>query len=149
VEDLYDRAAVVDMDCDALHRARLAMKKVHYMADVLQSTLGDQAATWIENLHQYQQRMGKIHDVDLLLARLEKYRAKKRGNRRSLEPVRALLLRKRRRLFAAYQAQPVPETPRELRDWLGIDPPLRTSKITSYAVGSATNAEHGSRRAVS
>lgn len=149
VTELHDRAAKVGTDPDALHRARLAMKKVHYMADVLEPMLGGQSADWIEKLHQHQQRMGKIHDLDLLLSRLEKYIDRKPASRRSLDAFRLLLMRKRRRQLAHYEVQPLPELPREIGDWLGLQSRSRPSKITSYAVESATNAEHRSARPVS
>jgi CHAD domain-containing protein len=149
VADLHDRAASIGTDADALHRARLAMKKVHYMAEVLQPVFRGQSAVWIGKLHQHQQGMGKIHDLDLLLARLAKYLEKKRAGRRSLEPMRLLLMRSRRRLLARYRAQPFPELPHEFRHWLGLQSRSRPTTITSYAAGSATNAEHGSGRNVS
>ena len=91
-----------------LHRARLAVKNVRYMAESLHSALPPSSAAWVERLQYRQRLMGEIHDLDLLAKRLAKYVAKRRPARRELQPVQTLLARRRQQLAGWYRVQRFP-----------------------------------------
>ena len=63
------RLAQSDPRC--LHRARIALKKFRYVVEVLHSFLPAASAHGLVRLHRCQTIMGEIHDLDLLLLRLE------------------------------------------------------------------------------
>jgi len=108
---LADFTAAKRCDPIGLHRARLAVKNVRYMAESLQSALPPSGAAWIEGLQRRQRLMGRIHDLDLFAIQLAKYVAKRRPASGALQPVQTLLARRRLQLVRRYRAQRFPSPP--------------------------------------
>lgn len=80
------------------HRARLAVKKLRYAVEILAALFPD-AAPWLPELIEVQRRLGRIHDLDLIIdlprgltkkARWRAERERRDWSRRALESVRRL-----------------------------------------------------------
>jgi CHAD domain-containing protein len=62
-----------NLDLVSLHKMRLAYKKFRYATEVLQDPLGTVGEELFEQMHQYQDQLGKIHDLDLLIQQTQKF----------------------------------------------------------------------------
>ncbi len=51
----------------SIHHLRVAFKKFHYMVEVIQPCLPGFPVDQLERMHDYQTRMGDIHDLEVLL----------------------------------------------------------------------------------
>lgn len=105
----------------ALHRARLALKKLRYMGEALAPRLPARASAWVESLHQQQRTLGQIHDHTLLLARLRRYRPGVAGAARKLRQASARLERERRALLRRHARHARFAVPSALKAWLRGD----------------------------
>lgn len=80
----------------AIHRTRVAFKKFRYMIEALAEVLPGIPESQLRAMQNYQTRMGKIQDAEVLLARADKFA--KRAEANQLEPLRRRLLQRRTRL---------------------------------------------------
>lgn len=87
-----------------VHRLRIAFKKFRYMTESLAQTGPGVSGRRLRAMHGYQTRMGEIQDVEVLLARLEKFARKSGASPGALEPFRSELLRRRARLVKKFMA---------------------------------------------
>lgn len=70
----------------SIHHLRVAFKKFHYMVEVIQSGLPDFPISQLKRMHDYQTRMGNIHDGEVLLETLATFTDD--DDSYDLEPVR-------------------------------------------------------------
>jgi CHAD domain-containing protein len=84
-----------------IHRTRVAFKKFRYMVEALAKVLPGITDRHLRDMQTYQTRMGKIQDVEVLLARAEKFA--KRTNL-DLEFFRRQLMRRRAGLVSRFMA---------------------------------------------
>jgi CHAD domain-containing protein len=78
-------------NANALHRARLAIKKLRYMAEALEPVTTADVTRWIAALHAQQSVMGDIHDLDVLSRQLIRYGRTAARTARKIRPICALL----------------------------------------------------------
>jgi CHAD domain-containing protein len=116
-----DRLARRDGSDEALHRARLAIKKLRYMSEALEGWLPPGAAAWREDLHRRQRLLGEMRDVQALVDRLRRYRSKIPADRREVRLVSDALRRKRRGLLQRHERRRGLRMPRSLQAWLAGD----------------------------
>ncbi|MBW8781375.1 MAG: CHAD domain-containing protein [Verrucomicrobia bacterium] len=77
-----------------IHRARIALRELRYLAEFLQPILPSITADRLEKLHACQSLMGEIHDFEILGAQLTAHVRGHRRRRKALEPfVRDLIRR--------------------------------------------------------
>ncbi len=114
LSQLADATAAGGSSPDELHRARLAVKNVRYLAELFQSTLPGSSRRWIATLRRRQQLLGKIHDLDQLHRRLDRYLGKRKSKRRALQSVEIRFARQRQRLCQQYRAIRLPRPPPKL-----------------------------------
>ena len=100
--------AAKDTTPEALHRSRLAVKKVRYLVEVLPVPLGACGNAGLASLRTWQRTLGQIHDADLLISRLERFAQEHPSRRPDVEPVRRLLARRRQRWLRTFCAQGPP-----------------------------------------
>jgi CHAD domain-containing protein len=89
-------------DLSRLHRARIAIKRYRDLAELLQSAGPRVDARLLTRLDNQQAVMGKVHDLQLFMARLKKWALKGKLTGKELRAVRASLARRRSSLVAAY-----------------------------------------------
>jgi len=77
-----------------LHRARIALKRLRYLTELVRPAAPDAARALSKRLADCQTLMGDIHDAEVLMARLEKWEAKGRIAGRELREARAPLARR-------------------------------------------------------
>jgi len=94
-------------EANALHHARVALKRVRYMAET--ARLGAARTRALRQLHTIQSAMGEVHDLDVLLLRLEKLAARHPRTGVWLQAQRAALQHQRVALLRV-----VPPTPANL-----------------------------------
>lgn len=87
-----------------IHRLRVAFKKFRYMAEAPAQTGPGGSGRRRLAMHDYQTRMGEIQDVEVLLARVEKFARKNETSPGALDPLRSELLRRRGRLVKKFMA---------------------------------------------
>jgi CHAD domain-containing protein len=88
---VYRQMALVQRNLMALHKMRLALKRLRYTAEVLQAAIPELGAGRMRLFGQYQTYMGDIHDLDVLARNIEKFYGLRRTS-----PVRRVLDRLRR-----------------------------------------------------
>jgi len=81
------RRQVRRLDTATIHRTRVAFKKFRYLCELFQPLLPDSSPTRLRAMRDWQTRMGKIQDVEVLLCEIE--RAVRHG-KVSLESVKLL-----------------------------------------------------------
>jgi CHAD domain-containing protein len=81
------RRQVRRLDTATIHRTRVAFKKFRYLCELFQPLLPDSSPARLRAMRDWQTRMGKIQDVEVLLCEIE--RAVRHG-RVSLESVKRL-----------------------------------------------------------
>lgn len=86
-------------DADVRHRARIALKKFRYMAEVGPPARPGSGVPQFKRLHAVQSALGQLHDFDLFLHRLEKFAARHKRTEAWLRPRRAALNRRRTALL--------------------------------------------------
>ncbi len=69
-------ARVADPDPVSIHLARIAFKKFRYAAEVVEPFTPFDTSDRLKRMHAYQARLGDIHDVDVLLAELDRFERK-------------------------------------------------------------------------
>jgi CHAD domain-containing protein len=102
VEDAYRRVlslrARIDPDWPrSIHRTRLAFKKFRYMAEIVAPAFDELTVDRLLAMHDFQDRMGAIQDLDSLLARMMAFR--QTSDRTSLLVVENEIRRRRRRMI--------------------------------------------------
>jgi len=91
-------------DVSTVHRVRIAYKKFRYMVESLPATVGRPSEAQLSDMAEYQQVMGSIQDVKVLLGFLAGYTALRPEVSSSLEPFRQTLLDRRSRLVHDFMA---------------------------------------------
>lgn len=81
------RRQVRRLDTATIHRTRVAFKKFRYLCELFQPLMPDTTSRRLRAMHDWQTRMGKIQDVEVLLNTIE--RAVRRGEV-SIESVKPL-----------------------------------------------------------
>lgn len=81
-----------------VHRFRLAYKRFRYMAECLPPWLGGATRRRRAAMVLFQRQLGSVHDVDVLLARLDQYVDRHRKQEKNVATFRLDLLRRRARL---------------------------------------------------
>jgi len=100
----------------SFHRGRLAVKQARYLAEMLHPLFLPDKGLWVRDLQRRQHLTGEIHDLQNLMARLERYAGRKRPGRPALQPVLRQLARQTQRALRTYHAhRDVPPPP--LRRW--------------------------------
>lgn len=102
VEDAYRRVlslrARIDPDWPrSIHRTRLAFKKFRYMAEIVAPSFDGLTEERLKAMHDFQDRMGAIQDLDSLLATMMAFR--RESGRTSLLVVENEIRRRRRRMI--------------------------------------------------
>lgn len=92
-------------DDAARHRARVALKKFRYLAEVIADATGDVPPVHLARLQAVQSAMGDRRDFELLLQRIEHYARRHKSVALWLESRRAPL-RRRQRSLDRNQAEP-------------------------------------------
>lgn len=91
------------------HRARLALKRLRYLAEALRVWVPGITAAWLEQLRRRQHRTGEIHDLQVLADCLARYVARRPGQQIRLRRVRRWLADREKRLRRTVSAElPVP-----------------------------------------
>lgn len=85
-----------------IHRTRIAFKKYRYMVECLHPVLSGVRADHLRAMHDYQNRMGDIQDLEVFLARLTKLVAKRKIKGKPLQPFRLELIHRRAASIQAY-----------------------------------------------
>ena len=85
-----------------IHQIRIAFKKFRYMVEALASIVPGISDRQLRAMQAYQQRLGKIQDVEVLLARLEKFAKKGELEESFFQAFREKLLRRRDRLVTRF-----------------------------------------------
>ena len=93
-------------DIAAFHRARVAVKRCRYQLELLESLRARHRPGCLRSLRSYQQRLGDLHDGQLMLIRLEKLAAKGRIDAPLHHCLRRILLRQTARLRRVCLAPP-------------------------------------------
>lgn len=57
-----------------VHHVRVAFKRFRYMIETIQPLLADYPEGYLERMHDYQDSMGKVHDMTVLLDRLKAFK---------------------------------------------------------------------------
>ena len=103
----FDEADALDREAlqggESLHRARLALKKLHYLAKALRGVVSGITAMWIERLHHRQQTMGEIRDLELIVRRMKKHSARQPRGANRLRHIREVMSARAKRLLRAYR----------------------------------------------
>jgi CHAD domain-containing protein len=95
-EATAERACDIDADeVSTVHRVRTAYKKFRYMVEALPAALGRPSEAQAAAMAEYQQAMGAIQDVDVLLNLVADHGAQDPGVAWSLESFRKALLDRR------------------------------------------------------
>jgi len=58
-----------------IHHVRIAFKKFRYMIETIQPLLRDYPEAHLDRMHDYQDAMGRVHDMSVFLDRLHEYEA--------------------------------------------------------------------------
>lgn len=91
------------------HRARLALKRLRYLAEALRVWVPGITAAWLEQLRRRQHLTGEIHDLQVLARCLARYVARRPGERIRLRRARRWLADREKRLRRTVPAElPVP-----------------------------------------
>ena len=85
-----------------LHRARIALKRLRYLSELVRPVAPGADRALFKRLAGCQTIMGDIHDTEVLLDRLKKWRAKGRIAAAELRKARAPLARRHRALVRKY-----------------------------------------------
>jgi|CXWL01.1.fsa_nt_gi CHAD domain-containing protein len=88
-------------ETSALHRARLTLKQLRYLVEIILPPSPGQALKPLEQLTAIQSALGELHDFDLLLRRLETYARRHKPLAAWLRPRHAALRRRRQALRRA------------------------------------------------
>lgn len=90
---------------DHMHRSRLALKNFRYLMESLRPLWPATVEPLFTAMVERQRGLGELHDLDLLLARIDRFEAKARGGARGrLRSVRATLQGRRTAAARAYRA---------------------------------------------
>jgi CHAD domain-containing protein len=103
-EVVQHACAVSRDDVSTVHRVRTAYKKFRYMVESLPATVGRPSEAQLSAMAEYQQGMGSIQDVEVLLGFLTGYVAHRAEASCMLEPFRQALFDRRRRLVHKFMA---------------------------------------------
>lgn len=93
---------VAGLDVSAIHHTRVALKKYRYLLEALQPIMRKFAAARFQRLADFQEVTGDIHDIDLLLARIEALVTKKKLEAWRTHRFRETMTRRRAALLQAY-----------------------------------------------
>ena len=91
---------------ETIHRVRVAFKRFRYMVEMLQPILPSIPLERLDAMHAFQQKMGEIQDVEVLLATLDKYTKKEPAS--ALDRFHQDLLGHRADLIAGFLQGPDP-----------------------------------------
>ena len=69
----YRRRALTQRDLAALHKMRLALKRLRYTSEVLQAAVPGMGVGRLKLFGKYQTYMGDIHDLDVLAQNIQKF----------------------------------------------------------------------------
>jgi CHAD domain-containing protein len=97
-----------------LHRARVALKRLRYTVEALQTVLPGATGLWLNRLRKAQHAMGDVHDCEVLTAALRRYVAKRPDERRRLRRLEGEFETRRRRLRGKLRLS-VPAMPARLQ----------------------------------
>ncbi len=91
-----------------IHHVRVAFKKFRYMIETIQPLLAGYPADCLERMHDYQDSMGRVHDLTVLLDRIRAFQqalpetAPEAASAFDAAPVEAYYRQRRRELIRAY-----------------------------------------------
>ncbi|MBI3886430.1 MAG: CHAD domain-containing protein [Opitutae bacterium] len=96
------RQSAAGQDPDAIHRTRVAMKKYRYLLEALRPLLRRVEGRRYERLVDFQNVTGDLHDIAVLLARIESMVAKEKLEAWRTHRFRETLVRRRATLLNSY-----------------------------------------------
>jgi CHAD domain-containing protein len=96
------RQQIDPLDTATIHRTRIAFKKFRYMVEALAPLLAGLNDERLEDMHEYQAKMGDIQDTEVLLATLDKFLRKGKISPDAGERFRHELMRRRQWLINVY-----------------------------------------------
>ena len=102
LQQAAERQRVAGQEADGIHRARVAMKKYRYLVEALQPILRRFDRARFERLVDFQNITGDIHDIAVLLARIESMVAKGKLEAWRTHRFRETLTRRRSTLLNNY-----------------------------------------------
>ncbi len=88
---------------ESLHRARLALKRLRYLAEALHGIFPGLTSAWLRQLRHRQSFMGEIHDLQLIGRRMEKYAARHPRRTRRVRRAREAVAERTRRMLQNYR----------------------------------------------
>lgn len=107
VDRAFERFAVRDRSVaaeapEAIHGARVALKRYAYMTGQTQPILTDRVEASAGSLREFMAAMGRIQDCEVLLAALGQYESKSKASQGAHRALRGELTRRRDSLIAGY-----------------------------------------------
>ena len=104
---------------EQMHQARLALKRLRYMAEALRGVVPGISAGWIERLRRSQSAMGDIHDLQILAHHLAQQTARRPRERSRLRHFQTILAGRKKRLQRGYRSR-LPPPPAQLRRIIAV-----------------------------
>jgi CHAD domain-containing protein len=96
------RARIDPRRTETIHRTRVAFKKFRYMVEALAAQVLPVRKEFLENLRQYQARMGEIQDAQILVGAVEKFLRKRNIASGPGRELREQVLTKRQTVIESY-----------------------------------------------
>lgn len=118
IDDARTACARAQQEPETLHKARLALKRLRYLAELLKDLVPGITAAWISALRAAQRRMGEIHDLELLASHLQEKHGAGSGRRPRRRRLVGAIRRQRGALLRGYRPA-MPSLPPRLRRFLG------------------------------
>jgi CHAD domain-containing protein len=115
-------------DVSTVHRVRIAYKKFRYVVESLPATVGRPSEVQLSAMAEYQQVMGSIQDVKVLLGFLAGYTALRPEVSSSLEQFRQTLLDRRSQLVHDFMA--LADTLHSFWPLQSVSPEIRQSAVS-------------------
>lgn len=102
LQKAVQRQRVAGVEVAAIHRVRVALKKYRYLLEALRPVMRKVDAGRFQRLVEFQEVTGDIHDIAILLARIESLVSKKKLEAWRTHRFRETLTRRRAALMQAY-----------------------------------------------
>ena len=115
----HETSLVAQQGNEELHQARLALKRLRYMAEALRGVVPGISAGWMERLRRSQSAMGDIHDLQILAHHLAQLTARRPRERRRLRHFQTILAGRKKRLQRGYRSL-LPSPPAQLRRIIAV-----------------------------
>lgn len=82
--ELRDLGEVDPHDGEAMHEKRIFYKRLRYTAELFGAVLGEEGEKWMKHAAKQQNRLGRLHDVDMALLCVQRARSIKAAEREAL-----------------------------------------------------------------